>query len=105
MILDTPERGGRGVKKGQNFADVLYGWPLTHLRFLAMWRYTTWNFRSGSGRIKEERRRRGRYLGTVLFVSFFPRNWTRYMNSEYLQFLNLGKIGGCVSAALLIIRT
>ena len=23
-------RGGGGVKKGQIFADVLYGWPLTH---------------------------------------------------------------------------
>ena len=29
MISDTPGRGGRGVKKGQIFADVLYGWPLT----------------------------------------------------------------------------
>ena len=28
MISDTPGRGGRGVKKGQIFADVLYGWPL-----------------------------------------------------------------------------
>ena len=24
-----PGRGGRGVKKGQIFADVLYGWPPT----------------------------------------------------------------------------
>ena len=23
-----PTRGGRGVKNGQNFADVFYGWPL-----------------------------------------------------------------------------
>ena len=29
MISDTPGRGGRGVKKGQIFADVLYGWPLS----------------------------------------------------------------------------
>ena len=29
MISDTPGRGGEGgVKKGQIFADVLYGWPL-----------------------------------------------------------------------------
>ena len=26
-------RGGGGVKKGQIFADVLYGWP--HIKFLA----------------------------------------------------------------------
>ena len=25
-------RGGGGVKKGQIFADVLYGWPLTDLK-------------------------------------------------------------------------
>ena len=23
------KRGGEGVKKSQNFADVIYGWPLT----------------------------------------------------------------------------
>ena len=29
MISDTPGRRGEGgVKKGQIFADVLYGWPL-----------------------------------------------------------------------------
>ena len=28
VISDTPGRGGRGVKKGQIFADVVYGWPL-----------------------------------------------------------------------------
>ena len=27
VISDTPRRGGGGVKKGQIFADVLYGWP------------------------------------------------------------------------------
>ena len=27
MNSDTPGRGGEGVKKGQIFADVLYGWP------------------------------------------------------------------------------
>ena len=26
-------RGGGGVKKGQIFADVLYGWPLVCFRF------------------------------------------------------------------------
>ena len=26
-----PDEGGGGVKKGQIFADVLYGWPLSHL--------------------------------------------------------------------------
>ena len=32
VISDTPGRGGGGgVKKGQIFADVLYGWPLRHL--------------------------------------------------------------------------
>ena len=35
MISDTPGRGGRGVKKGQIFADVLYGWPLGIFRVLA----------------------------------------------------------------------
>ena len=29
MISDTPGQGGRGVKKGQILADVLYGWPLS----------------------------------------------------------------------------
>ena len=31
-----PDEGGRGVKKGQIFADVLYGWPLiaSNLLFL-----------------------------------------------------------------------
>ena len=24
-----PDEGGRGVKKGQIFAEVLYGWPLS----------------------------------------------------------------------------
>ena len=27
-IRTPPDEGGRGVKKGQIFADVLYGWPL-----------------------------------------------------------------------------
>ena len=31
MISDTPGQGGRGVKKGQIFADVLCGWPLSNL--------------------------------------------------------------------------
>ena len=31
VISDTPGRGGRGVKKGQIFADVLYGWPLIEI--------------------------------------------------------------------------
>ena len=32
MISDTPGRGGEGgVKKGQIFADVLYGWPQNKL--------------------------------------------------------------------------
>ena len=32
VISDTPGRGGGGgVKKGQIFADVLYGWPQTEL--------------------------------------------------------------------------
>ena len=31
MISDTPRtRGEGGVKKGQIFADVLYGWPLRY---------------------------------------------------------------------------
>ena len=35
VISDTPGQGGggrgqRGVKKGQIFADVLYGWPLMY---------------------------------------------------------------------------
>ena len=29
VISDTPGLGGRGVKKGQIFADVHYGWPLS----------------------------------------------------------------------------
>ena len=34
VISDTPGRGGEGgVKKGQIFADVLYGWPLTDDKF------------------------------------------------------------------------
>ena len=36
MISDTPGRGGRGVKKGQIFADVLYGWPLTYCNNIAL---------------------------------------------------------------------
>ena len=31
VISDTPGRGGRGVRKGQIFAYVLYGWPLIDL--------------------------------------------------------------------------
>ena len=34
VISDTPGRGGRGVKKGPIFADVLYGWPLTNFKDL-----------------------------------------------------------------------
>ena len=33
VISDTPGRGGRGVKKGQIFADVLYGWPQNYFVF------------------------------------------------------------------------
>ena len=33
VISDTPGRGGRGVKKGQIFADVLYGWPQSYFVF------------------------------------------------------------------------
>ena len=33
VISDIPGRGGRGVKKGQIFADILYGWPLSVLSF------------------------------------------------------------------------
>ena len=29
-------RGGGGVKKEQIFADVLYGWPLSHLCYLKL---------------------------------------------------------------------
>ena len=33
VISDTPGRGGGGgVKKGQIFADVLYGWPLSNFK-------------------------------------------------------------------------
>ena len=34
MISDTPGRGGGGVKKGQIYAEVLYGWPLNYFVFV-----------------------------------------------------------------------